>query len=271
LAAAENVRLCRWEDQIYLKRWLDHPLTRGLDIDDPRTTQLRRDIIARKPFLRRIYEEWYTGIAKALPVGDNPVLELGSGAGFLADFVPGLVRSEVFLTSGIDLVLDGLALPFKDDSLRGIAMTNVLHHLPAPGRFFAEAARCVGKGGVIAMVEPWVSPWSRLVYTRLHHEPFLHEVAEWESLAGGPLSGANGALPWILFVRDRKRFEREFPVWRIRSIRPLMPFRYLLSGGVSLRTLVPGITYPIWSALEGVLSPWDAKLSMFAFVVLERV
>jgi SAM-dependent methyltransferase len=253
-----------------LTRWLEHPLTRGLDVDDPRTTRLRRRILAEKRFLRRIYEEWYVAIAAALPPGDRPVLELGSGAGFLADFVPRLVRSEVFQTPGIDLVLDGLALPFAAGALRGIAMTNVLHHLPRPVRFFAEAARCVGPGGVVTMIEPWVTPWSRWVYTRLHPEPFLPEASEWEIPAGGPLSGANGALPWILFQRDRDRFEREAPEWRVRSVEPIMPVRYLVSGGISLRTLAPAASFPLWRGFERALSPVAGRLAMFAHVVLER-
>ena len=31
-----------------IKAWLAHPLTRELDLDDPRTTQLRRQIIQEK-------------------------------------------------------------------------------------------------------------------------------------------------------------------------------------------------------------------------------
>ncbi|HEY0557507.1 MAG TPA: class I SAM-dependent methyltransferase [Thermoanaerobaculia bacterium] len=250
-----------------LQRWLEHPLTRGLDIDDPRTTHLRRRILAGKPFLRRIYEEWYRAIAASLPPGPEPVLELGSGAGFLADFVPGLVRSEIFLTPGIDLVLDGLALPCAPGALRGIAMTNVLHHLPRPLAFFAEAARAVRPGGVVTMIEPWVTPWSRWVYTRFHHEPFLPESREWEIPAGGPLSGANGALPWILFHRDRERFESAAPQWRLRSIAPLMPLRYLVSGGISLRALAPAASYPLWRGLDRALA---SRAAMFAHVVLER-
>jgi SAM-dependent methyltransferase len=250
-----------------LKRWLEHPLTRGLDIDDPRTTHLRRRILAGKPFLRRIYAEWYSSLAASLPAGDDPVLELGAGAGFLSDFIPRLVRSEVFLNSGIDLVLDGLTLPFAAGALRGIAMTNVLHHLPRPLTFFAEAARAVRPGGVVTMIEPWVTPWSRWVYTRLHYEPFLPAAKEWEIPAGGPLSGANGALPWILFQRDRERFERAAPEWRLCAIAPIMPFRYLVSGGISLRTLTPAAAYPLWRGLDRMLA---SRAAMFAHVVLER-
>ena len=81
---------------------------------------------------------------------------------------------------------------------------------------------------------------------------------QWEFPQTGPLSGANGALPWILFVRDRERFERDFPMWRVQSIRPIMPFRYLVSGGVSLRSLTPGWSFEIWSALEKCASPVHA-------------
>jgi SAM-dependent methyltransferase len=250
-----------------LRGWLEHPLTRGLDLDDPRTTLLRREVLAGKPFLRRVYEEWYAALAGALPPGPGSVLELGSGAGFLARFIPGLVRSEVFWTPGVDVVLDGTSLPFAAASLRGIVMTNVLHHIPRPRRFFEEAARCVVPGGVIAMVEPWATPWSTWVYTRFHHEPFDPGAPEWEGPGGGPLTGANGALPWILFQRDRERFARELPAWRLRAVEPMMPFRYLASGGISLRSLSPGWTYPLWRKVEG---GFRRRMAMFALVVVER-
>src|SRR5262244_3270831 len=64
-----------------------------------------------------------------------------------------------------------------------------------------QATRCVRLGGVVAMIEPWVTPWSRFVYTRLHHEPFQPEAEQWEFPVRRPRSGANGALPYIIFVR----------------------------------------------------------------------
>lgn len=253
-----------------MKQWLTHPLTKGLNIDDPQTTQLRRKIIREKSFLRQVYQEWYIAIADSIPAGIGPVLELGSGAGFLNNFVSPLITSEVFHCPGVDAIVDGLALPFTNGVLQGIVMTNVLHHLPQPRLFFTEAARCVQPGGVLVMIEPWVTTWSRLIYTQLHHEPFHPEATMWEFEGNGPLSDANGALPYIIFVRDRKQFEREFPMWQIQAINPIMPFRYLISGGVSLRSLMPGFSFALWRGLEGILHPWMDKLAMFAHIVLLR-
>jgi SAM-dependent methyltransferase len=253
-----------------LRNLLAHPLTRGMDIDSPTTTALRRRIIREKRLLREIYTEWYACLAASLPDGPGAVLELGSGAGFLAEAIPGAITSELLLTTGVDLVLSGLCLPFADASLRAIVMTDVLHHMPRVESFFREASRCLRPGGVVAMVEPWVTAWSRLVYTKLHHEPFDATVADWSFPPSGPLSGANGALPWLVFERDREKFRREFPDLEIASIRPMMPFRYLISGGVSLRGLAPAISAPVWRLVERLLAGANGTLGMFAHIVLKR-
>ena len=115
-----------------------------------------------------------------------------------------------------------------------------------------------------------LSAWSHFVYRNFHHEPFDPKTPVWEFPATGPLSAANGALPWIMFERDRRQFEQEFPEWRVRTIEPQMPFRYLVSGGVSLRGLAPDATYRLWEGMERLLQPWMHTLAMFARIVLER-
>lgn len=254
-----------------VRSWLEHPLTRGLPIDSPGTTILRRQVIAAKPFLRQIYEEWYDGIARRIPDTPGRVLELGAGPGFLQEHVPGVIRSEIFPCPGVAVALDGCSLPFAPGSLRAIVMTDVFHHIPDARRFLLEAGTVVREGGAIVMVEPWVTPWSRFVYANFHYEPFSPAAERWEFSSSGPLSGANGALPWIVFERDRALFEREFPQWRIQEITPCMPIRYLLSGGVSLRTFMPGWTFPAWRAAEMALGPLMGRLAMFATIVLRRI
>jgi hypothetical protein len=50
----------------------------------------------------------------------------------------------------------------------------------------------------------------------------------------------------------------------------MMPFLYLLSGGVSLRSLMFGFAFPFWRGIERLFSPWLNKLAMFAHIVLVR-
>ena len=253
-----------------LKRLLAHPDTRGLDLDDPRTTALRLAIIQGKPFLRQLYCEWYAEICDALPSGEGPVLELGSGAGFLGESIPGLITSDVFRIPNLSVVLDGRALPFRKASLRGITMTEVFHHIPDVETFLAEATRCVRPGGVMVMIEPWVTPWARFIWGRLHHEPFLPDAEEWTIPPSGPLSGANGALPWIVFERDRELFQERFPEWEISMIRKNLPLRYLLSGGVSMRSLMPGWSFSAWRTFENLFGGWMDRVGTFATIVLKK-
>ena len=253
-----------------LRTILAHPLSRGLDLDDPGTTDVRLRIIQEKPFLRRIYDDWYALIRSRIPQGGGAVIELGSGAGYFERFVPEAIQTEVFWCRNAELVADGQALPFASSSLKAIAMTDVFHHIPNSEMFLREAVRCLRPGGQILMVEPWVSRWSKLIYRHLHHEPFVPDATEWQIPGSGPLSAANGALPWIVFVRDRQRLLSQFPELQIEETLPMMPFRYLVSGGVSMRTLMPEITYSVWQGIEAALSPWAAKVGMFAFFRIRR-
>ena len=253
-----------------LTRLLAEPAMAGLDLDAPQTTTAARALIQSKPFLRRVYGDWYARVSAALPLAGGPVLELGSGGGFLPTVVDGVIASDIQALPHVDVVLDAGRLPFRNSSLRGIAMTNVLHHVPNTGAFFAEAVRCLEPGGAIVMIEPWVTPWSRWIYGSFHHEPFDPDAASWSMMAGQPLSMANDALPWIIFHRDRRQFEQRFPELEVAEVRPLMPIVYLLSGGLSMRALLPGWLYPCCAWFDRALvsvMPWTA---MFAQIVVRR-
>ncbi|RJP91413.1 MAG: class I SAM-dependent methyltransferase [Desulfobacteraceae bacterium] len=254
-----------------LKLRIAHPLVRDLDVDDPASNNVFSRIIRENGFLRRIYEQWYADLAGSLPSDvPGPVLELGSGAGFLDRYVPRLITSEILAVPNVDIVMDGQRLPFADASLRGIVMLDVLHHLPQVRLFFAEAGRCVQPGGVVAMIEPWNTAWGGFVYRYLHHEPFSRHAADWHFPVGGPLSAANSALPWIIFERDRQVFEREFPCWEIIRIARHTPFAYLLSGGLSLRPLIPESGFFLCRRIEKMFLPWMYHLAMFATIIIRR-
>lgn len=238
----------------------------GMEVDDPATTLLRRARLQQKPFLRQIYLEWYALLLARIRNLD-PVLELGSGGGFLSDLHPGILRSDLIKIPGNSLTTDACQLPFKEGALGAIVMTNVLHHIPDVGLFLTEATRCLRPGGRVVMIEPWNTLWSRWVYRSLHTEPFDPE-ATWKFPFRGPLSSANNALPWILFRRDRDQFEEAFPNLKLLEIQPLMPFVYLLSGGISTLLGAPGWSYRTCRSMEQILGL--DRQGLFALIDLER-
>jgi hypothetical protein len=149
-------------------------------------------------------------------------------------------------------------------------MIDVLHHIADSRAFFTEALRCLKVGGKVIMIEPANTLWSRFIYKNFHHELFDPQ-GRWGLEEAGPLSQGNGAIPWIIFCRDRVIFESEFPSLRIMSMRNHTPLRYLLSGGLTLRQLVPSFTYPLVKAVECLLSPLNNWLGMFQTIELKKV
>ena len=65
-------------------------------------------------------------------------------------------------------------------------------------------------------------------------------------------------------------FEREFPRLKVVSLHNHTPMRYLMSGGLTLRQLLPGFAYPVVRALECLLSPANNLLGMFMTVIIEK-
>jgi len=262
--------------------WFRQPETRNIkSLDDPATTLLHAQIIQKKPFFKRLYVDFYKQFEKvgwALPTSDRGVqstpydkvlVELGSGGGFIKEVLPNVTTSDILDLPNVDQVFSVIEMPFDKESVDAFFMLDVLHHIADPRAFFREALRCLKPGGKIVMIEPANTPWSRFIYKNFHHELFDTQ-AQWEQQEVVPLSQGNGALPWIIFSRDRKIFEEEFPTLRIVSIRNHTPLRYLLSGGLTLRQLVPSFTYPLFKAVEYLLFPLNNLLGMFQTIELQK-
>ena len=106
-----------------LRDLMAHPLTRGMEIDAPLTTKLRRRILESKPSLHKIYTHRYTRLAALPPDGPDAVLEAGLGAGFLAEHIPGLIARLIFYCGHVQAVLDRRQLPLASGSLKAIVMS----------------------------------------------------------------------------------------------------------------------------------------------------
>jgi SAM-dependent methyltransferase len=242
----------------------------GYDLDDPRATLAHREIILRKPFLKKLYLKWYMQFIRSChEAGKGTYLEIGSGGGFLKEVFPEAVTSDILDLPNVDKVFNAESLPFRENELTAIMMLNVFHHIPRPYLFLKEAARTLRKGGRILMIEPANTPMARFIYKRFHHEPF-EESGPREISAGNPLSNSNQALPHIYFERDREWLEKEFPNLQIRRITYHSPFSYILSGGVSRSAMLPGFLFPAVSAFEWLLTPLARKIGLFCTIEIEK-
>ena len=251
--------------------WLKQPEIKNIkDLDDPSTTLLHGRVLRSKPFLQNLYADFYTQFRNAVKQPEKKVLvELGSGGGFIKMIIPNAITSDVLTGVDVDKVFSATDMPFEDGGVDAFFMFDVLHHINEPRRFFAEAERCLKPGGRIVMIEPANTSWARFVYTNFHHEGF-DPKGGWLLSKTGPLSQANGAIPWIIFVRDRAVFEREFPRLKVVSLQNHTPMRYLISGGLTLRQLLPGFMYQAVMAIEWLLSPANNLLGMFMTVIIEK-
>jgi SAM-dependent methyltransferase len=251
--------------------WLKLPETKNIaDLDDPSTTLLHAKIVRQKPFLKNTYLDFYREFQTAFAdTKGKTLVELGSGGGFLKEILPDVITSDVLHISTVDKVFSALAMPFDDASVDAFFMVDVLHHIPDAELFFKEALRCLISGGKIIMVEPANTPFGRFIYKNFHHEHF-DPTGKWHLEATGPLSVANGAIPWIVFSRDRKIFESKFPTLTILRIQPHTPLRYLISGGLSLRQLLPSCLYPVVKGIEFLLTPLNTLLGMFQTIELQK-
>lgn len=227
-------------------------------------------IIEKKVFLRKIYLEWYqVFLDEVSNSSQKKILELGSGGGFLKKIAPFVVTSDYLPLPTNDLTFSALDMPFENASIDAILMIDTFHHLPDAGAFLCEVDRVLKSEGRLIMIEPANSLWGRFIYQNFHHEPFDPEL-DWKMPSTGPLSGANGALPWIVFERDQELFKSRFPYLEIVAIKYHTPFRYLLSGGLTAKAIVPDFSFSFFKRIDSVLSNLLPSISMFMTIIIRK-
>jgi SAM-dependent methyltransferase len=243
---------------------IHHPL------DSPERTLYHKQIIQQKKILRRLYLKWYgifTDEVKKLP--DGVIVELGSGGGFLKEIEPSVICSDIIDMPHNDMTFSALNMPFEANTLSGIFMIDTFHHIPDSEQFLHEAYRVLKQGGKMVMIEPANTHWGRFIFKNFHHEPF-NTNGSWTIPSTGPLTGANGALPWIVFERDKADFTKKFSGFKIESIKFINPLIYLISGGVSRKQLLPDLFIPCIEWIDSFLPKINKHLSMFMVITIQK-
>lgn len=234
--------------------------------------QRHQRVWSRKPTLRRVYQRYFDCVlGQCSPY--TPIVELGSGAGFLKAYRPDIVSTDVVKLPWTDRVVDACDLPFEEGSVGNIVMIDVFHHLASPHRFLTEAERVLCDGGRVVLLEPWTSPLGYRFYRYIHHEgadrcvdpdrPFPPDKA--------PLDG-NAALPELFFKPARSgRATYHLPHdLRVRTVQRIPAIDWLLTGGFQEPTPLPARFGAVADALESAARVVSPLIALRALVVIER-
>jgi SAM-dependent methyltransferase len=258
-----------------VRKWLAEPRLAGVDVDGADLVEAHRRILAAKPLTRQVFLELYRACLEADRrsfTGNGLRVEIGAGSSFFKEVCPGLISTDIKPAPGLDMVVDAMAMPFALGSVRAIFGIHCFHHLPDPARFLAELERVCAPGGGCVLIEPYSGPAAAAFYRRVFDtETFDKTQREWTTPAAGPMRGANQALSYLVFERDASELARRFPGLEIVERRPLTNWaRYLLSGGVNFRSLVPAWTAPAIRGFEAAAAPLSRWLALHQLIVIRR-
>ena len=82
----------------------------------------------------------------------------------------------------------------------------------------------------------------------------------------------NSAIPYMIFSRDLEIFNKKFPKLKIESVTYFSFLNYLVSGGLSYKSLVPDILFTPIKILEYLLKPFHKKYTgIFLKIVIKKI
>ena len=91
------------------------------DINSPSRTEEHGVVIKKKPFLKKLYIEWYKALGDQIgSLPEGKIIELGSGGeGFIKEQYPQVITSDIIPLVACDMTFSATDIPFEDNFHRG--------------------------------------------------------------------------------------------------------------------------------------------------------
>ena len=259
-----------------LLEFLRDPLLDGMDVDGKSRLELHQVMLKKKRMLNDVFTSWhhlFRDISNQFLTGNGIEVELGAGVSPMRDSYPEVLATDIVEAPNLDRIINAEKMDLQTETVKVVYGQNCFHHFPHPDQFFKELDRVLVPGGGAILLEPYYGPFASFLYKRLFKtEGFDKNFPDWNTPATGPMNGANQALSYIIFIRDRARFEKENPSLKIVHQRFAGNYlRYLLSGGLNFRQLLPDIFSKPIGLLEKTISPFNKWISLHHIIVIKKV
>lgn len=258
-----------------LKNFLKLNSLKKIDVNSEDRINAHRKIINNKNLIRNVFKEYHNlflELDEKFFDYNGKRVELGAGSYPIKESFKDVLSTDIVKTSNIDLKVDAENMPFEKNTIRSIFMQNTFHHISDPSKFFSECDRVLGSNGGIIMVEPYYGILSSLIFPFLHeNESFDKKQDNWKNAALSPMKNANQALSYVVFKKNLNEFNKNFPNLEIVHHKTLNNYlRYLISGGLNFKQLLPDSFESLIKFIEFLLSPLSDQLSLFHVLVIRK-
>lgn len=250
---------------------------KNIDRDSPDLLRIHAEIIKDKTMIHNVFQEFYNlciELDKIYFTGDGKRVELGAGVSFIKDKNSNIITSDIKDYEGVDIVVNAQDMQFNNQEIHSFYGINCFHHFPNPREFFTELNRTLKPGGGAILIEPYYGLFSNILYKKVHEDEFYDKnQLHWETGQndGQFMTGANQALSYLIFERDKDIFESEFPDLEIVHTSVIHNYlRYLVSGGVNFKQLLPDFMEKPLRLIEKLFIPLNKIFGLHHIIVIRR-
>lgn len=166
------------------------------------------------------------------------VLEIGGAGGVTKNLRPNWVVSDVREAPGVDVIADGMDLPFQNEEFDLVFGIDVLHHVTNVPRLLTEIHRVLKPNGVFFVREPYWGLPAQIIWRFFHPEDFSLKRLQKTPLDSNPMSG-NQALAWGILRKNKYLAFDLDKKFSIIELEPENGISFLLSGGATFTTIFP--------------------------------
>jgi hypothetical protein len=238
---------------------------------------IHRDILSKKKITRKIFLEFYNLMLAAEKKffsnssNNGKRIELGAGSSFFNKIDFNIEKTDVVAGPDIARVVDATKMPYKKNEIKTFFGVFFFHHLQNPYKFLDEVSRCCKKNGGVILIEPFHGPLSRFIHSHMHKNEFYDRNGPAIKNTSLPMSDANQALSYIVFFRDKLFFEQKYNDLEIIQLKKINSYlRYIISGGINFKQLLPDFMVPIIRLIEIILTPISYFFCVHYLIVIKK-
>ena len=250
----------------------------NINADSEELITFHRNVLLNKKLINNVFREFYSTCYDLYQKykkcdGDPLIIEIGSGSSLFKHYYPEIISTDIKKHEYNDMTLDAQDMQnVEDGSVDAFMAINCFHHFPAPDKFFEQIIQKLKCGGTCVIIEPYYGFLSKFLYSRMFEtESFDKKQQNWDYIVKGPMSGANQALSYIVFERDRDILLEKYPEIEIVHKRIFNNYlRYLFSGGLNFIQLVPDFMEGPLKVTEALMKFVNKHFGLHHVVVIRK-